>query len=196
MSRFPRLYVARHGQTAWSLAGRHTGRTDLELLPEGEAQARALGVRLAGMRFAAVLTSPLQRARRTCEIAGFGNASVDPDLVEWDYGTYEGRRTDEIRAEYPNWDVFRDGCPGGESADAVVARADRVIARVRAVKDDALVFSSAHLSRVLAARWFGASVDAARHLMLAPASLSALSYEHDLTEPAILFWNDTSHLRE
>ena len=148
------------------------------------------------MRFAAVLTSPLQRARRTCEIAGFGNASVDPDLVEWDYGTYEGRRTDEIRAEYPNWDVFRDGCPGGESADAVVARADRVIARVRAVKDDALVFSSAHLSRVLAARWFGASVDAARYLMLAPASLSALSYEHDLTEPAILFWNDTSHLRE
>ena len=139
MSRFPKLYVARHGQTAWSLAGRHTGRTDLELLPEGEAQARALGVRLAGMRFAAVLTSPLQRARRTCEIAGFGSASVDPDLVEWHYGAYEGRRTDEIRAEHPNWDVFRDGCPGGESADAVVSRADRVIARVRAVNGDALV---------------------------------------------------------
>lgn len=148
------------------------------------------------MRFSAVLTSPLRRARRTCELAGYAAASVDEDLVEWDYGAYEGRRTDEIRAERPDWDVFRDGCPGGESADAVVARADRVIARARSVNGDVLVFSSAHLSRVLAARWLGASLDVARYLMLAPASLSALSYEHNSDEPAISFWNDTSHLHE
>lgn len=148
------------------------------------------------MRFSAVLTSPLRRARRTCELAGYAAASVDEDLVEWDYGAYEGRRTDEIRAERPDWDVFRDGCPGGERADAVVARADRVIARARSVNGDVLVFSSAHLSRVLAARWLGASLDVARYLMLAPASLSALSYEHNSDEPAISFWNDTSHLHE
>jgi broad specificity phosphatase PhoE len=150
----PVIHLARHGETAWSLSGQHTSRTDLPLTERGERNARALGQRLRGLEFAKVYTSPLQRAARTCELAGFGtSAEIDPDLVEWDYGQYEGRRTAEIHAERPDWQLFRDGCPGGESPDQIGARADRVVERVRAVNGDVLLFSSGHFLRVLAARW-------------------------------------------
>lgn len=131
----PIVYLARHGETAWSLSGQHTGFTDLPLTEHGEHTARRLGERLKGLTFLKVYTSSLQRARKTCELAGFGSAAeVDPDLVEWDYGQYEGRRGVEIRAERPEWNLFRDGCPGGETPSQVSARTDRVISRVRAVK--------------------------------------------------------------
>ncbi len=144
----PVIYLARHGETAWSLSGQHTGRTDLRLTERGERNARALGERLRGLAFAKVFTSPLQRVR-TCELARFGAvAEIDPDLVEWDYGQYAGR-TAEIHAERPDWQLFHDGCPGGESPDQIGARADRVVERVRAIKGDVLVFSSGHFLRVL-----------------------------------------------
>jgi broad specificity phosphatase PhoE len=191
----PLIYLARHGETAWSLSGQHTGRTDLPLTERGEANARALGARLSGSSFAKVFTSPLQRAVRTCELAGFGNkAEVDPDLVEWDYGQYEGRRTVEILAERPDWFLFRDGCPGGESPDQVGARADRVVDRIRAVHGDVMLFSSAHFLRVLAARWLGLEAAGGRFLLLGTASLSMLGYEHNLAEPVIRLWNDSHHL--
>jgi broad specificity phosphatase PhoE len=191
----PVVYLARHGETAWSLSGQHTGRTDLPLTERGERNARALGERLRGMTFAKVLTSPLQRAVRTCELAGFGAvAEIDPDLVEWDYGEYEGRRTAEIHSERPDWQLFRDGCPGGESPDQIGARADRVVGRVRAVKGDVLVFSSGHFLRVLAARWLGLDAAGGRYLLLSTASLSALGYEHHQAEPAIRLWNETRHV--
>ena len=145
----PIVYVARHGETAWTLSGQHTGLTDLPLTERGERNARRLEERLRGLSFAKVFTSPLQRARRTCELAGFGAvAEIDRDLVEWDYGEYEGRRTAEIRKERPDWELFRDGCPGGESPAEVAARADRVVSRVRAVPGDVLLFSSGHFIRV------------------------------------------------
>jgi probable phosphoglycerate mutase len=189
------VYLARHGETAWSLSGQHTGRTDLPLTERGERNARALGERLRGLTFAKVYTSPLQRALRTCELAGFGSAAeIDPDLVEWDYGQYEGRRTVEIHAERPDWQLFRDGCPGGESPGQIGARADRVVGRMRAVKGDVLVFSSGHFLRVLAARWLGLDAAGGRYLLLSTASLSALGYEHNLAEPAIRLWNETRHV--
>ena len=189
------VYLARHGETAWSLSGQHTGRTDLPLTERGERNARALGERLRGLTFAKVFTSPLQRAGRTCELAGFGSAAeIDPDLVEWDYGQYEGRRSAEIHAERPDWQLFRDGCPGGESPDQIGARADRVVGRVRAVKGDVLVFSSGHFLRVFAARWLGLDAAGGRYLLLSTASLSTLGYEHKLAEPAIRLWNETRHV--
>ena len=192
---FPTTYLGRHGETAWSLSGQHTGRTDLPLTERGERNARALGQRLRGLVFARVFTSPLQRAVRTCELAGFGAvAEIDSDLVEWDYGQYEGRRTAEILAQRPGWQLFRDGCPGGESPDEVGARADRVMARVRALKDNVLIFSSGHFLRVLAARWLGLDAAGGRYLMLSTASLSALGYEHNLAEPVIRLWNETRHI--
>lgn len=188
----PVIYLARHGETAWTLTGQHTGLTDLPLTERGERNAIRLGQRLAGSVFAKVLTSPLQRAVRTCELAGFGAiAEVDPDLVEWNYGDYEGVRTAEIHAVRPGWQLFRDGCPNGESPQDVGARADRVISRVRAFKGDVLIFSSGHFLRVFAARWLGLEPFAGKVFMLDTASLSALSYEHDLSSPAIRFWNDT-----
>lgn len=191
----PTLYLARHGETAWSLSGRHTGLTDLPLTAQGEANARALGERLHGTSFALVLTSPLQRARRTCELAGFGGVAVaDRDLVEWNYGEYEGKRTAEILQARPGWQLFRDGCPGGESADDVGARADRVIARARATTGDVLLFSSAHILRVLGARWLGLPGSGGRYFLLGTASLSALGYEHDARESVVKFWNDTRHV--
>jgi broad specificity phosphatase PhoE len=191
----PVVYLARHGETAWSLSGQHTGRTDLPLTERGERNARALGQPLRGLEFAKVYTSPLQRAARTCELAGFGtSAEIDPDLVEWDYGQYEGRRTADIHAERPDWQLFRDGCPGGESPDQIGARADRVVGRLRAIKGDVLVFSSGHFLRVFAARWLGLDASAGRYLLLSTASLSALGYEHNLTEPAIRLWNETRHV--
>jgi broad specificity phosphatase PhoE len=189
------VYLARHGETVWSLSGQHTGRTDLPLTERGERNARALGQRLRGLEFAKVYTSPLQRAARTCELAGFGAvAEIDPDLVEWDYGQYEGRRTAEIHAERPDWQLFRDGCPGGESPDQIGARADRVVGRLRAIKGDVLVFSSGHFLRVFAARWLGLDAAGGRYLLLSTASLSALGYEHNLTEPVIRLWNETRHV--
>jgi broad specificity phosphatase PhoE len=191
----PVIHLARHGDTAWSVSGQHTGRTDLPLTERGERNARSLGERLRGRKFARVFTSPLQRAMRTCELAGFsGAAEEDPDLVEWDYGEYEGRRTAEIHAERPGWLLFRDGCPGGEAPDQVGARADRVIARLRAVGGDVLLFSSGHFLRVLTARWLGLDVAAGAYFVLGTASLSTLGYEHDRTDPAIRLWNDTHHV--
>jgi broad specificity phosphatase PhoE len=191
---FSELYVARHGETAWSLSGQHTGRTDLPLTERGERQARALGERLRGYAVAAVLTSPSQRAVRTGQIAGFDMAEIDPDLAEWDYGQYEGRRTAEILQERPDWQLFRDGCPGGESPQQVGARADRVIQRVRAIDGNVLIFSSGHISRVLAARWLGLEPAGGRYLLLGTASLSVLGYEHNLAEPVIRLWNETRHI--
>ncbi|HWB11781.1 MAG TPA: histidine phosphatase family protein [Pirellulales bacterium] len=192
----PTVYLARHGETEWSLSGRHTGLTDIPLTSRGEAEARELGRRLRELTFAAVLTSPLGRARRTCELAGFGQqADVDPDLAEWNYGDYEGRRTAEIRQQRPGWLLFRDGCPNGESFATLTARADRVIARVRQRDASLLMFGHSHFSRVLAARWLGLPVQDARYFILSTAALSALGYEHSREEPAISFWNDSRHLQ-
>ena len=188
------IYLARHGETVWSLSGQHTGVTDLPLTPRGECNARRLGERLNGLEFARVLTSPLQRARRTCELTGFGAmAEVDADLVEWNYGKYEGLRTADIHAKRPEWDMFRDGFPGGESFDVIAARADRVVARVRSIDGAVLLFSSGHFLRVLAARWLGLKPQLARCLLLNTASLSTLTYEHSPSQPAIGLWNDTNH---
>ena len=193
----PVVYLARHGETAWSVSGQHTGLTDLPLTERGERNARLLGQRLSGLAFARVFTSPLQRATRTCELAGFGTAAkADSDLVEWNYGQYEGRRTAEILAERPDWQLFRDGCPGGESPAQIGARADRVVARVRAVEGRVLLFSSAHFLRVLAARWLGLEPSAGRYLVLGTGSLSMLGYEHDRAEPVIRLWNETRNAGE
>ena len=194
----PIIYLARHGETAWSLSGQHTGLTDLPLTARGERNASRLRQRLAGLTFAKVFTSPLQRARRTCELAGFGPvAEIDNDLLEWNYGEYEGRRTSEIRAERPNWQLFRDGCPGGESPQQVAARADRAVCRLRAVEGDVLLFSSGHFLRVLAVRWIGLELTTnARLFMLSTASLSALGYEDSLERPVIRLWNETRHVEE
>lgn len=192
----PVVYVARHGETAWSISGQHTGRTDLPLTQNGERNARRLGERLKGMTFTKVFTSPLQRARQTCDLAGFGPvAEIDPDLVEWNYGRYEGLRTAEILAERPDWQLFRDGCPGGESPAEVGERADRVVHLVRAVPGNVLLFSSGHFIRVLAARWLALGPGSAGpYLLLSTASLSALSYEHNLSRPVIRLWNDDHHV--
>jgi broad specificity phosphatase PhoE len=191
----PVTYLARHGETAWTVTGQHTGLTDIPLTERGERNARRLGERLAALTFAQVFTSPLRRAFRTCELAGFAAvAMVDTDLVEWNYGNYEGRRSAEIRAERPDWQLFRDGCPGGETPVDVGVRADRVVSRVRAVQGDVLLFSSGHFLRVLAARWLGVEPGAGRFFLLSTASLSALGYEHDLTQPVVRLWDDTRHV--
>jgi probable phosphoglycerate mutase len=193
----PTIYLARHGETVWSLTGQHTGLTDLPLTERGERNARHLGERLRGLTFAKVFTSPLQRAERTCKLAGFKDAAeVDKDLVEWNYGGYEGRRTAEILKERPGWQLFRDGCPGGESPEQIGARADRVVQRVRAEQGDVLLFSSGHFLRVLAARWLGLEPAAGRFYTLDTASLSELGYEKNLTAPVICLWNSTRHVGE
>jgi len=192
---FPVVYLARHGETAWSLTGQHTGLTDLPLTERGEDNARRLGGPLRHLIFAKVFTSPLQRAVRTCELAGFQSvAEVDRDLVEWNYGEYEGRTTVDILRERPDWQLFRDGCPGGESPQQIAARADRVVRHARAVAGNVLLFSSGHFLRVLAARWIGIEPVNGQSLMLSTASLSALTYESSLSRPAIRLWNDTHHL--
>jgi probable phosphoglycerate mutase len=169
--------------------------TDIPLTERGERNARQLEKRLQGLTFAKVFTSPLQRAKRTCELAGFRQAAeVLPDLVEWNYGAYEGRRTDEIQAESPGWNVFRDGCPGGESPTQVGERADRVINKVRRIQGDVLLFSSGHFLRVLTARWLALPADAGKYFLLSTASVSTLGYEHDLSEPVIRLWNDVTHV--
>jgi broad specificity phosphatase PhoE len=187
----PCVYLVRHGETTWSASGKHTGRTDIPLTEEGERKARALQGRFKGVAFDRAFTSPLQRARRTCELAGLGDAAkIDPDLREWDYGDYEGRKTSEILSERPGWLLFRDGCPNGERPADVGARADRVIARLRAADDRAIVFSSGHILRVLGARWLGLAPSEGRLFMLSTASISILGYEHDKGEPAIQLWNE------
>ena len=192
---FPITYLARHGETEWSRSGQHTGRTDIPLTERGERNAIRLGERLRRISFANVWTSPSQRARRTCELAGFANvAEVDADLTEWDYGDYEGVTTPQIHTQRPGWCVFRDGAPAGESPEQVAGRADRVIARIRAVRGNVLIFSSGHFLRVLGARWIKLEPTAGRHFLLDTASLSALSYYHDESCPAIRLWNDTSHV--
>jgi len=192
----PIVYLARHGETAWTLSGQYTGLTDLALTERGERNARRLAERLHGLNFAKVFTSPLQRASRTCELAGFGAvAEIDRDLVEWNYGDYEGCYSADIHREHPDWELFRDGCPGGESPVEAAARADRVVSRVRAVPGDVLLFSSGHFIRVLATRWIGLQVTAnAKRFMLSTASLSAVGYEKELSRPVIRLWNDTHHV--
>jgi len=192
----PKIYVARHGETAWSLSGQHTGLTDLPLTERGELNAKRLGDRLKGITFTKVFTSPLQRAYKTCELAGFENVSeIDPNLVEWDYGEYEGHRTAEILAKRPDWQLFRDGCPGGESPAEVAKRADSVIAKIREVNGNVLIFSSGHFIRVLAVRWIGLEPTiTCKYFMLSTASLCALGYKHDLSNPVITLWNDDHHV--
>jgi broad specificity phosphatase PhoE len=187
----PLTYLGRHGETAWTISRQHTGVTDLPLTAQGEVEALRLGERLEGLTFAAVLTSPLQRAVRTCELAGFGSmAKVEPDLIEWNYGAYEGRTSADIHRERPDWQLFRDGCPGGESPDQIGARADRVVRRVRGIEGNTLLFSSAHFLRVFAARWLGLDPAAGRYFLLGTASLSIVGYEHDRSEPVIRVWDE------
>ncbi len=181
------LYLVRHGATEWAQAGRHTSITDLPLLPEGEADALALAPRLAGHDFALVLTSPRQRAARTAALAGFPGAEVCDDLAEWDYGSLEGLTTVQIREHLPGWTIWFGEVPGGESAEQVSARLDRVLMRIRAAEGDVLVFSHGHSLRALAARWLGLAVSEGRLLRLDTATLSVLGYERDL--PVVLRWN-------
>ena len=182
------VVLARHGETEWSLSLRHTGKTDLPLTEEGRRQARALGPRLHAWTFALVLTSPLQRALETCRLAGYGEkAQVRPDLEEWDYGRYEGLTSQQIERLQPNWSLWRDGCPGGETAQDVGRRADRVLAEVRGVDGDVLIFAHGHVLRVLAARWLGEPPEDGRHYALQTATLSVLGYEH--ADPVIRLWN-------
>ncbi|WP_442510392.1 histidine phosphatase family protein [Novipirellula sp. SH528] len=189
-----RLFLMRHGETEWSLTGQHSGRADIPLTKNGEEQARELGQRIRLFTFEHVLTSPLQRARRTCELAGLSNeAKVDADLIEWDNGDYESRTGDEILATRPRWNLFRDGCPNGEMPEQISARADRLIHRLIELDGDVALFSHSHLGRVLAARWIGLSVEHAQPFLLDTASLSILCYEHDRTDqPAIALWNSAS----
>jgi probable phosphoglycerate mutase len=196
--KLPVIYIARHGETAWTITGQHTGLTDLPLTPKGECNARGLAERLKGLSFDKVYTSPLQRARQTCALAGFGSvAEVENGLVEWNYGEYEGLRSREIRAKRPNWELFRDGAPGGESPAQVVARADNVWKKVREVNGNALLFTSGHFIRVLAARWIGLEPSIhSNSFLLSTASLSAMGFEPDLSHPVIRLWNDTHHVRE
>ena len=193
----PRLFLARHGETPWSLSGQHTGRTDLALTANGEQDGAKLGNRLKEFTFAAVWSSPRQRARRTGELAGYGDRLIiDPDLAEWDYGDFEGIRTADILRQAPGWFLFRDGCPNGETVEQVGARADRVVAKAREQKGDVLVFSHGHFIRVLAARWLGLPVRDAAYFFVGTAALGILSYEHHTTqEPVISLWNDDRHLK-
>jgi broad specificity phosphatase PhoE len=191
----PTIWLARHGETEWSLSGQHTGLTDLPLTAHGEELAKKLETRLKGMSFAKVFTSPLQRAKRTCELAGFGTvAEVLPDLVEWNYGDYEGIKTHDIHKGRPDWDLFKHGAPGGESVHQVTMRANRVIEELREVDGDVLCFSSGHFLRALAGSWLGLGAGGGRYFVLSTTSLSALSYEHNIHEPVIKLWDETGYL--
>lgn len=185
------IYLVRHGQTEWSLSGQHTGRSDIPLTAHGETEARALEPHFRSLAFSHVLTSPPQRAGRTAMLAGLGaKATVEPDLAEWDYGDYEGRRSVEIRAERPGWDILRDGCPNGESPAQVAARADRMVALLSSLSGEVAVFSHGHFGRALAARWIGLDIGAVRHLLLGTACYGVLG--HDPSHPenrVIAQWN-------
>jgi probable phosphoglycerate mutase len=187
----PSVYVIRHGETAWSLSHQHTGRTDIPLTERGERDAGALSTKLQTLNLVKVWSSPLSRARRTAELAGFADRlELDDDLMEWDYGAYEGRRTAEIRAERPDWSPFIDGCPGGETAADVGVRADRVIARLRGLRGDAVLFAHRDILRVLIARWTELPALEGRRFFLETASVSVLGYDHDPGEPVIRGLND------
>jgi broad specificity phosphatase PhoE len=190
----PRIYLVRHGETDWSLAGQHTGLTDLRLTERGEQDARSLAGRLGVVEFSHVFTSPLLRARRTCELAGLGHAvETEDDAREWDYGDYEGRRSADIRQERPHWNIFRDGCPQGDSPRQITARADRLIDRLRSLAGNIALFSHGQFGRVLGVRWIGLPIDQAQHFLLATASVSRLGFGHDRSdEPAIVAWNMTA----
>jgi probable phosphoglycerate mutase len=191
--RSPEVVLVRHGETEWSRGGQHTGRTDIPLTEDGRRQSEHLGARLGQRRFVLVLTSPLERAADTCRLAGLGaEAEVRDDLMEWDYGRYEGRTTSQIHTEAPGWDLWRDGCPGGESPADVSMRAERVIAELQPLTADAAVFSHGHLLRVLAARWLGMPPEAGRSFSLATATVSILGYERET--PVISLWNDDGSL--
>lgn len=191
-SPYPEITLVRHGETEWSVSGRHTGRTDISLTAGGEDAARRLGEWLHDQSFAAVWSSPSSRARRTAELAGFGAAAeTKPDLAEWDYGAYEGLKTKEILLARPGWSLFRDGCPTGESVIEAGARADRMVAALREVGGNVLVFSSAHFLRTLTARWLGLPAANGALFVLDTASLSVLGYEHNMTEPVLRRWNRT-----
>ena len=194
----PKLYLARHGDTAWTDSHQHTGRTDLPLNDRGEAHARQLGKQLQQWSFACVFTSPLQRASKTCELAGFGvGAAIDRDLIEWDYGRFEGKLTSDVLKEQPGWELYRDGCPEGESPTDVAMRADRFIARVHGIAGDVLAFSSGHIIRMIAARWLGVSPAGGRFFFCHPASVGVLGFEHNSSDqPVIRLWNYVSQLRQ
>ena len=190
MPELPRVFLVRHGETPWTLTGQHTGRTDLPLTESGERQARQLATGLAALPVERVLSSPSQRARRTAELAlPYARVQVDDDLMEWDYGAYEGRRTADVRVERPGWRLFQDGCPGGETLDAVATRADRVVDRIRTDGGTVLLFGHRDLLRVLAVRWIGLVPLEGRRLQLQTASASVLGYDHDLAEPVIHAWS-------
>ena len=197
-SHLPRLYLARHGDTAWTESHQHTGRTDIPLNERGGEHARQLGERLCGFSFVRVFTSPLQRASKTCELAGFGAvAEVDVDLIEWDYGRLEGTLTSDILKDRPGWELFRDGCPGGESPQDVAARADSFIARVHGLEGDVQAFSSGHIIRMIVARWLGVPPAAGRFFFCDPASVGVLGFEHEnRDQPVIRLWNYVSEPRE
>ena len=186
------LYLIRHGETGWSLSGRHTGRTDIPLTRNGEGEARELGKRLLDIPFARVLTSPLKRALQTCELAGLDRVpETEPDLAEWDYGDYEGRRSADIHMQRPDWSVYRDGCPGGEIPEQVSARADRLLARLRQMEGNIALFTHGQIGSALAARWIGLALDQAQHLSLGTASLSILAFDpHHPGVPVISLWNE------
>ena len=183
-----KIYLLRHGETEWSLNGKHTGKTDIPLTEKGRTAARLLQPILAKETFALVLTSPLSRARETCELAGLGKrANVDPDLIEWNYGEYEGLTTETIRLTRPGWSVFRDGCPGGESPDQVAARADRVLVKIRETEGNVALFAHGHILRVLAARWIYLSASYGEHFLLDTATVNVLGYYRE--SPAFKIWN-------
>ena len=183
-----KVYLLRHGETEWSLNGRHTGVTAMPLTDNGRLAARLLKPSLANVTFTLVLTSPLQRARETCELAGLGQFThVEPDLIEWNYGEYEGLTTEQIRSTRPGWSVFRDGCPGGESSEQVGARADRVITKVHAAAGNVALFGHGHFTRVLAARWINLSANYGENFLLDTATLNVLGYYRE--SPAFMIWN-------
>jgi broad specificity phosphatase PhoE len=187
----PRLYLIRHGDTQWSQTGQHTGRTDIALLPVGEERAVGLIKRLEGVAFSHVFTSPLIRARRTCELAGYGErAEVNGDLVEWDYGDYEGMKSVDIKRGRPDWDLFRDGVPNGESPADVAARADRFVAAARKYGGNVAAFSSGHIIRMIAARWLGLPAAQSRVFYCTTASIGIMGYEHGLGQPVVHGWNE------
>lgn len=190
MSALPTIYLARHGETEWSRSGQHTGRTDLPLLPDGEASAKLLAARFAGIQFARVFSSPLSRARRTAELAGFANPEIEPDLLEWNYGDYEGKKSAEIAALRPGWNLFRHGAPGGESPAQIIERIDKLVDRLKAMSGNVLCFAHGHILRCVATRWIDQSLTLGTCMLLGTASISILSFNHHrLEEPAIKTWN-------
>lgn len=193
----PELFLIRHGGTDWTDSHQHTGLTDIALNADGEEQARRLAARLSAEEFARVFTSPLVRARRTCELAGYaGRAEANPDLVEWDYGDYEGGLTVDVHRDRPDWNLFRDGAPNGESPAQVAARADRFVELARTIEGHVAAFSSGDVIRMIAARWLGLRPVAAKYFYTATASVGILGYEHDRNQPVVLLWNDVRPLND